>query len=384
MSEAKSETLNRNGTGGRTVPDPGGRIVIVLPALSAGGSEQAVSAIASTWAERGREVSVVTFEPRGTPVFHPLHPRVRLEQLGLPITKTGAVRGAFNSARRVLLLRALFRRIRPNLVISFLTRTNIVTLLAARGLGFPVVVSERNNPKLQAFGRAWEWLRRTTYPHAFGLVTMTRGAMATFPAEMRRRSWVIPNQIVLPHDLAPRRDGRTLAAVGRLVPQKGFDLLLPAFARVAAAHPDWKLVIWGEGPERGRLEALRAELGLEGRVEMPGVTGRAGAWIETTDVFVLSSRYEGWGIVLLEAMAAGLPVVSFDCDFGPADMITDGTDGLLVPNGDIEALAAALSRTLGDAELRQRLGAAAAASARRFEGGRVMALWDEVVDAALG
>jgi glycosyltransferase involved in cell wall biosynthesis len=361
-----------------------GRIVIVLPALSAGGSEQAVSAIASTWAARGRDVSVVTFEPPGTPVFHPLHPNVSLEQLGLPIQNNGPMRGLYNSARRVARLRALFRRIRPGVVISFLTRTNIVSLLAARGLGFPVVVSERNNPELQAFGPVWDWLRRTTYPKAFGLVTMTRGAMETFPPDLRRRSWVIPNQIVLPRDLAVRRDGTTLAAVGRLVPQKGFDLLLPAFARIAATHPAWKLVIWGEGPERERLEALRSRLGLEGRVEFPGVTERAGGWIETTDVFVLSSRYEGWGIVLLEAMAAGLPVVSFDCNFGPADMITNETDGLLVPNGDVEALAAALSRMLGDADLRRRLGDAAAASARRFESGPVMARWDEVVREALG
>ena len=87
-----------------------------------------------------------------------------------------------------------------------------------------------------------------------------------------------------------------------------------------------------------QLEAQRDRLGLEGRVEMPGVTAEPGAWIETADVFVLSSRYEGWGIVLLEAMTAGLPVVSFDCEWGPRDMVTDGHDGLLVKDGDVEHL----------------------------------------------
>src|SRR3546814_10544152 len=105
-----------------------------------------------------------------------------------------------------------------------------------------------------------------------------------------------------------------MAAVGRLVPQKGFDRLLDAFSRIATDHPDWTLVIWGEGPDRAALEEQRRRLGLDGRVEMPGVSKQPGVWIEQSDLFILSSRFEGWGLVLGEAMAAGLPVISFDCD----------------------------------------------------------------------
>ena len=142
-------------------------------------------------------------------------------------------------------------------------------------------------------------------------------------------------------------------------------------------------MIWGEGPERARLERRRDELGLGGSVSLPGVTERPGLWIETAGVFVLSSRYEGWGNVLSEAMAAGLPVVSFDCQFGPSDMITNEEDGLLVPNGDINALSAALSRLFNDEALCKRLGEAAAISARRFTREHVMAGWGQVVQSAL-
>ena len=110
---------------------------------------------------------------------------------------------------------------------------------------------------------------------------------------------------------------------------------------------------------------------------------RPGLWIETADAFVLSSRYEGWGIVLLEAMAAGLPVVSFDCRFGPSEMITHEEDGLLVPNGDIKALSEALSQLMDNEALRRSLGEAAAKSACRFSRERVMAGWDEVVYCAI-
>jgi glycosyltransferase involved in cell wall biosynthesis len=167
------------------------------------------------------------------------------------------------------------------------------------------------------------------------------------------------------------------------VPQKGFDLLLKAFAKTRQDFPQWRLVIWGEGSDRAELEAERDRLGLQDCVEMPGITSRPGIWVETADAFVLSSRYEGWGIVLLEAMAAGIPVLSFDCQWGPREMVDDGRDGLLVENGSVDALAAGLIRLLGDEELRARLGKAAAASAARFTPQNVMRDWDQVIYAAL-
>ena len=368
---------------GRLHACPKVRIVIVLPALGAGGSERVVSLIANSWAERGCQVAIITFERPDTPAYYEIDTRVELVRLGIPNERNGQLRGAWSAANRVRRLRGQLLRLSPNIVISFLTRTNILSLLAAQGTGIPVVVSERNNPELQTFGPAWIWMRKQLYPRAFGLVTMTKGAMNLFPPKQRARSWVIPNEANLSANLQSRRGQRVLAAVGRLVPQKGFDLLLEAFARVAAAQPDWTLVIWGEGPERAALELQRRMLGLDGRVQFPGVSKKPGLWIETADAFVLSSRYEGWGIVLLEAMAAGLPVVSFDCRFGPSEMVTHAEDGLLVPNGDVQALSAAISRLMDDETLRESLGEAAGKSARRFSRERFMAGWDEVIKAAV-
>lgn len=362
----------------RAVPSPA-RIAVVLPALGAGGSERVISLLANHWAEQGRSITLVTFEPPGTPPYYPIDPRVTLRQLGLPPRPEVWHQGLRRTVARARALRRALRAADPELVLSFLTRTNILALLAARGLDRPVIVSERNNPERQRFGPVWTWLRARTYPHADCLVTMTERALAALPPAERPRSRVIPNPVMLPEGWRPRRDGRTIAAVGRLVGQKGFDLLLRAFAQVAPAHPDWRLVIWGEGEERAALERQRVELGLEGRVELPGITARPGEWVETADLFVLSSRFEGWGIVVAEAMAAGLPVVSFDCPFGPREMIRDGVDGLLVPDQDVAALAAALDRALGDPSLRARLAAAARVSAERFAPARVMAGWDSVV-----
>lgn len=361
-----------------------GRVTFVLPSLGAGGSEHVVSMLANRLAHSGIASAIITFEAPGTRPYYPLSPLVLHRQLDLPPGSNGGLRRYADSASRVMRLRAAYRRDRPALVIAFLTRTNVLSVFAAAGLGIPVIVSERNNPEVQDPGPLWNMLRRISYRRAHGLITMTRGALDHFPPAMRRQGWVIPNMADWQIGRDMHSDGRKVfAAVGRLVPQKGFDLLIDAFARIADAHPDWILRIWGEGPDRAALEQRVALRGMVGRVEMPGLSDGPGSWIKSADAFVLSSRFEGWGLVLGEAMAAGLPSVSFNCHWGPAEMIADGQDGLLVPPDDIIALGVAMARLMGDAALRTRLGDAAAVSMKRFAPERVLESWRAVIDDVL-
>lgn len=362
---------------------PDGRIAFVLPGLGAGGSERVVSSLANKWAEKAGDVAIITFEPPSAVPYYWIDPRVELIQLGIGAMPSPRWRAYLQTGKRVNALRQTFKRLKPQVIVSFLTKTNVMTVLGAARLNIPVIVSERNNPEAQLFDSVWNWARRLTYPHAFGLVTMTDGARRFFPPHMRKRSWVIPNPVNLPDDWTPHRGRHIVTAVGRLVDQKGFDLLLEAFGQIAPRFPKWTLTIWGEGPDRTKLVDLSEQLGLRDRVRLPGVTEKPGIWIETADIFVLSSRYEGWGIVLLEAMAAGLPVVSFDCEWGPRDMITHGVDGLLVPALDVNGLADALARLMVNEALRSSLGVQAAQSAAAFTPDRISARWREAVQAAI-
>ncbi len=360
------------------------RTTIVVPALGAGGTEHVVSLVANHWSRQGHEITIITFEPPASEAYYAIDPHIDIWRLGGAGKPRSKLHSGLMALRRMRRLRAALRASRPTFILSFLTRTNVLTLLAGKRLGVPIIVSERNNPELQPFGRGWRWLQQRLYPTAFGMVTMTRGALETFPPAMRKRGWVVPNAFDLPPGWNNRREDTVLTAVGRLTHQKGFDLLLEAFAKIAPDLPEWHLRIWGEGEDRASLEALRDRLGLSDRVSMPGVTGRPGEWVETADVFVLSSRYEGWGIVLLEAMAAGIPAVSFRCQWGPEEMISDGEDGILVDREDVDALAAALRKILKDPLLRYHLGRSAEQSARRFTQERVLAEWDAVAAAAHG
>ncbi|HYZ48169.1 MAG TPA: glycosyltransferase family 4 protein, partial [Sphingomonas sp.] len=305
--------------------------------------------------------------------------RVSFVRFGLAASAAGPLRQLGRSLRRLRALRSTIRRLRPDIVISFLTKVNVLTLLATRGLAIPVIVSERNNPRRQAANPAWNMAIAALYPQADAIVMQSEASLACLPRRTRHKAVVIPNPIATRPSCARPAESRVIAAVGRLCAQKGFDLLLPAFARAAADHPEWQLVIWGEGPDRAALAAQIQSLGLDGRVEMPGLSRDPGGWVEGTGLFVLSSRYEGFPNALGEAMQAGLPVIAFDCDFGPAGMLSHEVDGLLVPAENIEALAAALERLMLDPALRSRLGMAARGSSARFDPLRIIEQWSKTI-----
>jgi glycosyltransferase involved in cell wall biosynthesis len=216
------------------------------------------------------------------------------------------------------------------------------------------------------------------YKHLDAFAVLTDGAREDYDRHLKGAVKLvrIPNsarELGAPADL----DAKRVLAAGRLTRQKGFDWLIPAWARVEAKHPDWKLRICGEGNWRERLEAQVAEHGLQ-NLEMPGSCADMADQMSNASIFALSSRFEGFPLILCEAMSKGMAPVAFDCPTGPAEMIRDGENGLIVPLGDVDAFAAALLRMIEDDELRRRCGPAAAETGRSFKMDAIGPMWDEL------
>jgi glycosyltransferase involved in cell wall biosynthesis len=319
-----------------------------------------MSLLANHLVGRGHCVHLLTLDAQ-RPDFYSLDPRVVRKVLDLQDASKSLLEAVYNNIQRVCVLRRALHQTAPDLVISFLDTTNVLTLLATRGRRVPVIVMEQIDPTQYPLSPHWVKLRRLLYPRADAVVSPT-DRVATWAKEFvpSDRVHTIPNPVAPPTDQHQEVDlplpcGHFVAAMGRLHPQKGFDMLLPAFAQCAHRHSEWNLVILGEGKERPHLRGLADDLGIAERVLMPGTIRNPGAVLRKADFFVMSSRFEGLPLALLEALACGLPAVSFDCPTGPREIIRDGIDGLLVPPENVDALAAAMDRLISNPLERQRM-----------------------------
>jgi GalNAc-alpha-(1->4)-GalNAc-alpha-(1->3)-diNAcBac-PP-undecaprenol alpha-1,4-N-acetyl-D-galactosaminyltransferase len=351
-------------------------VALVITAMGCGGAERVLAAVANHLVEVGHAVTLfVLNEPE---VFYPLHTQVVVRPFARECAE--AASRLARPWQRVRWLRQALVERRPDVALSFVEVANVLALLATRRSGVPVVVAERTNPRRHPVPFPYGWLRRVLYRGASRLVVQTEETAAwgrhLVAAE---RVVVIPNPVSCPPTGEPGVElpaGRRLVSMGRLVPLKQFDLLIEVFASLAARHPQWSLVVLGEGPQRRRLERLAAELGVESRVCLPGAVSNPGVLLRDCGVFVLTSRYEGFPNALCEAMACGVPAVAFACPTGPSEIIRDGVDGLLVADGDRGALTAALNRLMHDESERSRLAAKAPEVVERFAASRVLARWE--------
>src|ERR1700730_12249240 len=362
-------------------------IMLVVQSLGSGGAERVASTLVNAWAEGGKQVTLLTLDA-ATQDFYSLDPRVRRVTLDLSCKSPNWRQFIWNNISRVRALRSAVRSCDPDVVVSFMEKTNVLVLLATRGLRVPVVVEEHVDPRVYSVGAIAGWLRRLVYPRACAVVVLT-SSVIDWAREIAGSTpvHVIPNpvsdQFLRGKEIDKTRNRHTVVAMGRMEPQKGFDMLLRAFAQCAPKHPDWSLKIIGQGSERQRLTALVNELRLGDRVSLEPIVKEPERVLRGSDLFVLSSRYEGFPMVLLEAMASGLPVVSFDCPSGPREMIRQGIDGVLGPPNDVGALAAALDRLMGAQDERQRLGRRAVEVIQRFGLPTVLAMWNEVLVKAI-
>jgi glycosyltransferase involved in cell wall biosynthesis len=333
----------------------GGTVAFFLPNLHGGGAERVTVNLAEGMTERGVPVDLVVGSSTGA-LREQLTPALRLVDLHSP-----------RVLRSLGPLIKYLRHEQPSVLISSMSHANVVALWAARlaGRRTPVIVTVHNTMSQSTpqqgrlFGRIWPKLLRIFYPWARHVVAVSAGAaddLAQTAGLPRSMVKVVYNPVLTPSNLAQSRespDHPWLAAgqppvvlgVGRLTRQKDFVLLIRAFAAVRRRRCA-RLIILGEGEQRAELEGLVGELGLERDVSLPGYRDNAMAYMARSNVFVLSSAWEGLPTVLIEALGAGTQVVSTDCPSGPREILQGGRLGALVPVGDIESMTRAITDAL--------------------------------------
>ena len=377
------------------------KIVYCTPALyMAGGVERVLTLKANYFAEHfGYDITIILTEGKDKPLFYPLSDKIKVINLDINFEELWTcsfIKKAFVYLKKQRIFKRRLSeelmRIRPDITISLLRREiNFINDIqdGSKKIG-ELHVNRSNYRNFEAgdsnviknlFAKYW---MRNLVSH---LKKLNRFVVLT---EEDKASWtelnnveVIPDPLAFDIDETSPMTNKRVIAVGRYVYQKGFDLLLQAWAKIGKQHTDWELAIYGMG-DRTPYEQIVDELQIDrNRCHLNGPTDDIKQEYVNSSLFVFSSRFEGFGMVLIEAMACGLPVISFDCPCGPKDIVRHQEDGILVPSGDITLLANAMNQLMSDDILRHDMSSKAVLNVRRFLLDVISQKWKSLFDSVV-
>lgn len=378
------------------------KIVYCTPALySAGGVERVVSVKASYFAEvYGYDVTIIVTEGQGRECFFPLSDKVRVINLQLGFEDLWCVSFLkkillyFKKQRRYKqLLTTELMRLRPDITISVLRREiNFINSIpdGSRKIGelhvnrsnYRNFTGRANNVITRQFARFWMNNLIGHLKQLDRMVVLTESAKNDWP-ELSNVT-LIPDPLPFKVDEVSPLTFKRVVCIGRYDFDKGNDLLLSAWARVEKQVPEWILDVYGNGKTE-TYQQLMVQLGIDfSRCHLYGPTTEVKKEYLQSSLFVLPSRYEGFGLVLIEAMACGLPIVSFDCENGPRNIVRDGQNGFLVQPFDVDAFAERLLTLMRDEELRHKMGASARQSSRQYQIEDIALRWKSLFEEVMG
>lgn len=326
------------------------KLIISIGTLSHGGAERVVSILSRNFIMAFKEVEILMW--LDAPVHYEIDKRIKL----VCLPRLSETR---NRYRNIFYFRKYIKESNPDMVLSFLTPFNMLVLLAMIGLKKKVIVCERNDPHFVPGGKIVEFLRNTLYRIADGVLVQTKYGLGCYPSYIRSKMDVIYNPVVMPAymiGLATKTKKESLfVSVGRLDRQKNHKMLLRAFYSFYETHPDYRLVIYGEGPLREETEKYIVNMGLQNAVSLPGSYKNVWEKLLSAKAFLLSSDAEGMSNALIEAMCLGLPVVSTKVS-GSTDLIVNNKNGFLIDLNDDKDLAKKMTLLSEDPNVNLKFG----------------------------
>ena len=364
---------------------------------NSGGMERVLANKANWLVEHGHEVVVVTTDQRGASAYFPMNNRIECYDLAINYEENNGksflnklIHYPFKQWKHKRCLTALLKELKPDVVISMFCNDASFIPSIKDGSKKVLEIHFSRFKRLQ-YGRKGLWRLADWWRYKTDARVVSRFDKFVVLTHEDKEYWgnlrnmcVIPNARTFELNQPATLEAKKVVAVGRLNHQKGFDRLINAWSIVDNVVSGWKLQIVGDGELREQLQYNIRELGLSNQINIGRAEKDMMSVYKDASILAMSSRYEGLPMVLLEAQAAGLPIVSFDCKCGPKDVIENGVDGFLVEDGDIEQLAQKLLVLMQDANLRKQMGSAAYAHSERYSEERIMKQWTDLFDEVMG
>lgn len=352
--------------------------------VAGGGAERVFADVANALAQRGHEVHIATFDKPGQALFYDLDPAIPVHLLGAG--DPGVPTPRSNLPKIMFGIRKLARELKPDAAVAFMHSTYVPVAFGLMGTGIPLVLSEHTSAAHFNERPLQRALVRLVQKRSFAKTVVSDVIRDEHPPHWRNNIAVLPN----PVDMDAFRRAQTIEpeklilCVGGLRVEKGQDVLIEAFDRIAGDHPDWRLRLVGDGVTRSEIEQRVARSIHGDRIEIAGVQKDVAREYARAAIAVVPSRYESLALVAVEAMASGRPVIGFADCAGPAKLIEDGVNGLLVDQKEDRAgaLAEAMDRMIRDAKLRQSMGSRAPETVIEYSADAVLAQWENLLAAA--
>lgn len=358
------------------------KICFLIYSLGSGGAERAITGLANYWAKE-HQVTIITLVESAP--FYKLQREVELKYC---LKKTKEITTTFSSLldglKRLRRLIIFLKEARTDVLLSFMHTSNIYSIWACKLLGIPCIISERANHNVYQLPKIHKKLRNFSYPYANTLVVQTLGNKIFYEKYFKTLPIkIIPNAVSTDFKTkkkSKKQNESMILNVGSFKDGKAQDLLIRAFAKLE--NKDWKLIFLGKGPNLENFKKLSRELEVAGHVEFRGVQKNVASYYNQAQLFVFTSEHEGFPNALLEALYFGVPSISTNCPHGPADMITDGENGFLVPVGDVDVLAEKMELLMNSEALQEKFRNNALKSTQKYEMEAIAHKWMEVIKKA--
>lgn len=352
-------------------------IAMFISSLNKGGSERVLVNLAEYFYSRGYRVTIVT--QYQTENEYEIREGIRRVYSEITEEEIGSGRIG-NFVKRFRKLRNIWKTEKPDLILSFIGKNNMMAILTSRFLSIPTVISVRGEPKEEYYSRFLRMAAKLLFPLADGIVLQTTASKEFFSKAVQRKSVILPNSLN-PAFIREVYDGerdKQIVAVGRVDANKNHCMIIEAFASLAEQYPDYELVIYGEGELRQSLLEQVETMGLKERVHLPGSISNVAEAIYKASVFVLSSNSEGMPNTLIEAMALGIPSISTDCPCGgPQDLIESGENGILTEIDNVKMLEENLQKIISDQEFATKLSKNASKIQEKLNPDLINGKWEE-------